>query len=338
MPNSVIDDQDLSRINYKGEWVRGGNSRELDGTVASSTRVGDSFVVSFYGNAIAVYGTIDDSSAGVQSNYSIDGADPQTATSQGGAGDTPNQQFWKSPTLTLGQHALDVTMVKVNKDPQEPTEGTIWFDYFAVTDPTIRPLKRKVNVGAVVGGLIGGFALLALLVLLFFWRRRKRRDIKPQPLVRPKVDDDGISNSLQTSEIPRTPQSHSTVMPFTLYTDPNHTNASSPPLPSKYTRLQVSELDGQQSRINPPSDPSSTSGSVDAYSSPESPNMQISPTSKLSRPPAPSVDTRQLPSPSPNQTGVDAVRHVDSGVRNLAPSAITIPFGPVELPPVYSAV
>lgn len=44
-----IDDQDLPLVKYNGTWIRGGSSNEFDGTVASSTHVGDSFTVSFFG-------------------------------------------------------------------------------------------------------------------------------------------------------------------------------------------------------------------------------------------------------------------------------------------------
>jgi hypothetical protein len=54
------------------------------------------------GNLIGVYGTIDITSGGVLTNYSVDGAPPVQATSQAGSGDTFNQQFWNSPTLNEG--------------------------------------------------------------------------------------------------------------------------------------------------------------------------------------------------------------------------------------------
>ena len=54
------------------------------------------------GNLIAVYGTIDITSGGVLTNYSVDGAPPAQVTSQAGSGDTFNQQFWNSPTLNEG--------------------------------------------------------------------------------------------------------------------------------------------------------------------------------------------------------------------------------------------
>ena len=49
MSQTNIDDQDFTKVMYKGSWVRGGIAAEYDGTVSSSTVVGDSFTVSFQG-------------------------------------------------------------------------------------------------------------------------------------------------------------------------------------------------------------------------------------------------------------------------------------------------
>lgn len=51
MPTQLIDDQDHSHVTYVGNWIRGGTpGNEHEGTVASSTRVNDSFTVAFKGN------------------------------------------------------------------------------------------------------------------------------------------------------------------------------------------------------------------------------------------------------------------------------------------------
>jgi hypothetical protein len=47
-----IDDQDFTKVTYKGSWVRGGIAAEYDSTIASSTVVGDSFTVSFQGEGV----------------------------------------------------------------------------------------------------------------------------------------------------------------------------------------------------------------------------------------------------------------------------------------------
>lgn len=53
-----------------------------------------------------VYGTIDATSGGVLTNYSIDGAPAVQVSSQAGKGDTVKQQFWASPQLTLGKQCV----------------------------------------------------------------------------------------------------------------------------------------------------------------------------------------------------------------------------------------
>ncbi|KAF5367292.1 hypothetical protein D9615_010455 [Tricholomella constricta] len=184
---TYIDDQDLSKVNYTGTWIRGGSNAEYKETVASSTVVGDYFTVTFRGTNIAVFGTFDITSKGVVTTYSVDGAPPAQVTSQAGSGDTHRQQFWRSDPLVIGPHKLVVNMSKVNFDPQ-PGEGTVWFDYFLVTDPTITssgtPLPapsppggdhKGAPVGAIVGAVIGGlFFLLAVGFLLLLCRRCKR--------------------------------------------------------------------------------------------------------------------------------------------------------------------
>jgi hypothetical protein len=49
MTSKIIDDQDLSQVTYVGGWVRGGATKEYNGTVASTTRAGDYFTVTFEG-------------------------------------------------------------------------------------------------------------------------------------------------------------------------------------------------------------------------------------------------------------------------------------------------
>lgn len=74
---------------------------------------------------------------------------------------------------------LTVTMIKVNPDPSpEPGEGTIWFDYFLVNDPTghegVAP-RKTTSKGAIIGVTVGGFTLFALVILgAFLWMRRSR--------------------------------------------------------------------------------------------------------------------------------------------------------------------
>lgn len=67
-------------------------------------------------------------------------------------------------------------MAKLNPDPQ-PGEGTIWFDYFIVSDPSgheaVAP--KKLSKGRIAGIVVGSVAFVVLLILgAFLWRRRRR--------------------------------------------------------------------------------------------------------------------------------------------------------------------
>lgn len=89
-------------------------------------------------------------------------------------------------------------MAKLNTDAG-PGEGTIWFDYFRVTDPTIRSSSsssHKKHIGAIVGGVIGG-VVLALVILHFFVirGRRKRSFEKALPFPRRIDPSDEESSS-----------------------------------------------------------------------------------------------------------------------------------------------
>ncbi|KDR79448.1 hypothetical protein GALMADRAFT_277838 [Galerina marginata CBS 339.88] len=204
MSTSIIDDQDHSRVQYTGNWVRGGTSHEHAGTVASSTTVGDSFTVAFNGTSVSVHGTIDSLSRGVVTSYSVDGAQAAQVTSTAGSGDTYNVLFWQSPTLTSKQHNLVVKMVQVNANAG-PGEGTIWFDYFQITDPvqntpgpsaqtpvpTIAHRKTQTShLGPIVGGIVAVLALIIGGILLVFLLRRRRRQPSPMGLPQPKQEID----------------------------------------------------------------------------------------------------------------------------------------------------
>lgn len=78
-------------------------------------------------------------------------------------------------------------MSKINPNSQA-NEGTIWFDYFLATDPTLTSTigllptnspqttssDKNLPVGAIVGGVIGFFVAIGIIlaVLLYFRSRR----------------------------------------------------------------------------------------------------------------------------------------------------------------------
>lgn len=98
-------------------------------------------------------------------------------------------------------------MAKVNVDPADPLEGTIWFDYFLVTDPTITstisinptPTSSQGTMahtgaptGAIVGGVIGGlFFLLGLVFAILLYLRGRH----PPPTEKEEKGEHSMSSS-----------------------------------------------------------------------------------------------------------------------------------------------
>ncbi|KAJ6606866.1 hypothetical protein B0H10DRAFT_2074100 [Mycena sp. CBHHK59/15] len=203
---TIIDDRN-STVTYTGTWVVGGTTNEHDDTVSSSVKVGDKFTVPFTGTAIGVYGTYDSTSGGVKTSYAIDGNSVTTVTANPSANglDDYQQLFWQSDTLSSGSHSLVVTMVAVNSNAGDG-EGTVWFDFFNVTNAASSSSSSSSSSGTSTGkststgssspatassssttavatkksshsGIIGGLvvAIIVLILCALFLYRRKRR-------------------------------------------------------------------------------------------------------------------------------------------------------------------
>ncbi|KAG6878870.1 hypothetical protein C0992_006998 [Termitomyces sp. T32_za158] len=210
-----IDDRDPT-VSYNGTWLKGGSPNvEYEGTVSSSTTVGDHFTVPFrgthnllasfitqrvlVGTNIAIFVTFDTTSGGAEVTLSIDNNSTVKVVSQAGLDNIHQQQLWRSNLLEMGNHTLLVNMTKVNPQSEVgPNEGTVWFDYFMVADPT-RPSSTPVPAGAststsspllsstqpssgksssestgpIIGGVFGGLFLLLGIGFLFLFFRRK---------------------------------------------------------------------------------------------------------------------------------------------------------------------
>ncbi|KAG6852420.1 hypothetical protein C0991_012151 [Blastosporella zonata] len=362
----VIDDRDPSKVTYNGTWIPGGLPDENNGTVSSSTNVGDFFTVSFTGINIAVFGTFDITSGGVETTYSLDGYTPVTVVSQAGSNDTHHQQFWRSNDVEpTGNHKLLVNMTKVNSDPQAG-EGTVWFDYFLVTDPAIttsshgnpntsQPASRpssnaSANIGAIVGSIIGGLFFLLGVVFLYLFYLRK---------VRMTVDKRTIEESFPKDDRPET-----IVQPFRL------TLADTLPVRgSTATTIITEPFDGSTGTLISGGPHMASRKSVASVrpATGHSPQASIGNSSNVAFvtvEPLPDllaanvvhardkrhrlrVDADAVPQGSPTaasqhpdpapETEPVALQHVDSGMRagpsTGEPGALTVR---VELPPVYS--
>ncbi|KAJ7100805.1 hypothetical protein B0H15DRAFT_461840 [Mycena belliarum] len=307
-PFTIIDDRDKNSVSYTGTWVVGGSSHETDATVSSSLTVGDSFKVFFAGTSIGVYGTLDATSAGVQSAYTIDDGSPANVTvpeSSSGA-DRFKQLFWQSDALSNTTHTLTVTMRKVNGVPGGDGEGTIWFDYFNVTGSADRApgSRKKIDLAAIIAPVIV-VVVLAILCGGLLLRRRRHR----QQRYNDKDGNPGIE-------------------PFVT------------PTPMRASPLLAVPAAGHRpSKFRPVSDDIDPPMSSPASSQSRSSNKTLRPAASLA-----DLKRQQRDAVSSHRGGVaapapaipvqpESIQHVDSGIRELDPAAVA---APVEFPPVYT--
>ncbi|KAG6836727.1 hypothetical protein H0H93_004390 [Arthromyces matolae] len=371
MATYFIDDQDLSKVTYNGTWIRGGSSYEYNETVASSTEVGDFFTVSFRGTNIAVFGTFDLTSAGVETSYSIDGSSPVIAVSQAGSGDVHRQQFWRSDPLAIGDHKLVVNLTKVNVNPQAG-EGTVWFDYFLITDPTItgsnstspdtlqpsvsatsRPSQNDSHTGEIIGGVLGGlFFLLGVVFLVLFFLRRKKRVLSAEegsPGDNSHLTADRRATMIEPFRltISHLPLNGLTDAPMSMEFDPARMVAEPPTITSR--KSIISDRPGTVHSTQASIGNSSTAFLVSDEPLPslntgdtQHPSRDLPPNHDKRRPRlhaeqnisnAPAVPHTALAT-AEQTLEVPPLQHIDSGIR--ASNASSEALGRVELPPVYS--
>ncbi|KAI5898145.1 uncharacterized protein SCHCODRAFT_02611254 [Schizophyllum commune H4-8] len=312
---ALIDDQS-SNVTFHGQWEVGGAPNEYNETVSSTRTAGDSFEVRFNGWLIAVYGTLDYSSDGVRTNYSIDNGEATTVTSRAGAGDTYKQIFFTSDGFDVAaDHTLTVTMDYVNTTYEEG-EGTIWFDYFEIygnlgdainsaemptgTDAGSTPASstsvpptssHAVNTGAIIGGTIGGVFLLSLgivCVLVYYARRGQREPTRDTASAQEKFHPDYLY-------LPR----NAVIQPFIM-------SSTESPGPRKKTIVAETE---PSALVTPQNPVPSTGDSTDI----QGVVVGTALTAVVEHEPDPELQM------------IDVIRHTDSGLRGI------------EIPPEYTA-
>ncbi|KAJ7923550.1 hypothetical protein B0H13DRAFT_2402482 [Mycena leptocephala] len=106
---------------------------------------------------------------------SINSTSPNVVNTGGGSDPTP----YANTTMSNGGHTL---LLAPGPDTQiEFFEATIGF----LTDPS----ARHVNVGAIVGGVLGGVFFIACLILIFYLFRRRNMAKRASSRGFPKVDN-----------------------------------------------------------------------------------------------------------------------------------------------------
>uniref|UniRef100_A0A0W0GFF7 Uncharacterized protein n=1 Tax=Moniliophthora roreri TaxID=221103 RepID=A0A0W0GFF7_MONRR len=222
----TVDDSD-PEIVYYGQWKTQNGQRFDQGTEISvrplrntthtSTSSGDSFVFQFAGTSISVHGLLPlkvVGSFGV--TFTLDGSSSVSSVFPDPNSKVdmllqPNYLFYKSPTLTPGNHSLIVNVTgvvgeqsfiidhltytpsftRLSQKPNFASSGNQSGSTPSTTIPLSEPTGQtgskepRQHVGAIVGGVVGGIiVLLAILSLLLFVRRRhkaKERALASEP-------------------------------------------------------------------------------------------------------------------------------------------------------------
>ncbi|ESK87604.1 hypothetical protein Moror_1962 [Moniliophthora roreri MCA 2997] len=212
----TVDDSD-PEIVYYGQWKEE-NGRRFDqgieisvrplrSTTHTSTSSGDSFVFQFAGTSISVHGLLPLKVVGsLDVTFTLDGSSSVSSVFPDPNSKVdmllqPNYLFYKSPTLTPGNHSLIVNVTGVVGEQSFIIDHLTYIPSFArlsqkpnfastsaesgstatattsLSEPTGQTGSKKPrqHVGAIVGGVVGGvITLLAILLLLLLARRRHK--------------------------------------------------------------------------------------------------------------------------------------------------------------------
>ncbi|KAK7030819.1 hypothetical protein VNI00_013927 [Paramarasmius palmivorus] len=179
-------------VRYDNNWVPDGDSPRSDSLFEQTATTGASVTFKFNGTNVSLYGFNDNgrvdnqSLAATSGRYNIDGGNENTFTIPGSRpfpanstnlADYFNEFLFTSPELNPGPHLLTVTFTgqKTGNESLQP----LIVDYFYVTasaqDSDAQVISKSKPMGAIVGGIVGGVVVLALLGLAVFLSLRRRR-------------------------------------------------------------------------------------------------------------------------------------------------------------------
>ncbi|KAI0636977.1 hypothetical protein C8Q77DRAFT_1095414 [Trametes polyzona] len=182
-------------------------------TLSRCNTSGASVVFSFHGSNVLAFGSVIDSNGGdpPASTYSVDGGPPTPFTAPQTTGRMDAVQFFASGPLPLTNHTLTINITKASSaapyyldyvqfsidvlplssasDPgttpvpsstvtsvQIPLANTLSGTDSATPSPSSdgRETKPMAPTGAIVGGVVGGIAVICLIIAALHWRHTRR--------------------------------------------------------------------------------------------------------------------------------------------------------------------
>ncbi|PFH50102.1 hypothetical protein AMATHDRAFT_85999 [Amanita thiersii Skay4041] len=189
---TIVDDSDAQIVYSPGGWNATTNPNEHNETVHWSTQAGATATFKFSGLRIAVYGTAHPFSKPAISEYSIDGGPPYLQRFQADE-KMYKHLFFHSPPLGQENHTLVVknaanvffSIDYFDISPHETPTTTVTKTIFASATGTVEP-HHLVNMGLIIGSIIGWMVLLILLLavaIILRKRHQEKYEVDPLPLL-----------------------------------------------------------------------------------------------------------------------------------------------------------
>jgi hypothetical protein len=131
----------------------------------------------------------------------------------------PDFLFYGNDSLSEGDHVLTINVTEITGDQSFILDSIIYTASYAslatmpevvlpsipfvVATPLSQSRQGRPNIGAIVGGVVGGLVAVFALGVIFFWRRRQK-SVEEEEVVRPYITDEFLAKALPGSVVVET--------------------------------------------------------------------------------------------------------------------------------------